>query len=91
MDKFGNINASEGCDRCAFCGSKYWENDNCATCGLSFERSYLRIAAQRAMCLIEIRRNVMWTTLCHDLGIEAVHGLDLADTMNKYRKMGVIE
>jgi hypothetical protein len=33
-DKHGNLDAVEGCDRCA-CGSKYWENDECVDCGTS--------------------------------------------------------
>lgn len=32
MDKFGNIIAIEGCDRC-WCGCKYWEDDACIDCG----------------------------------------------------------
>lgn len=91
MDQFGNINAGEGCDRCHRCGTKYWEFDACAACGLLWEISEVRKVADVSRYMLEVSLNVMLTSLCHTLGMEAVHSLDLVDTTNKYRAMGVIQ
>jgi len=32
-DSLGNRERVEGCDLCAQCGCKYWENDVCVDCG----------------------------------------------------------
>lgn len=45
MDNLGNINASEGVDRCE-CGCKYWENDRCVDCGTGVEIVWLRRKAR---------------------------------------------
>ena len=45
MDKHGNINAAEGCDRCV-CGCKYWENDKCIDCGRMVEVAKNEIRAR---------------------------------------------
>lgn len=39
-DQHGNISAHEGLDRC-FCGAKYWENDQCVSCGASIQRVWI--------------------------------------------------
>lgn len=36
VDKFGNAEAREGCDRC-YCGCKFWEDDACIDCGTTIE------------------------------------------------------
>jgi len=36
MDKYFNLTAREGVDRC-FCGCKYWEYDYCVNCATHIE------------------------------------------------------
>ena len=37
-DEHGNVIAREGIDRCE-CGSKYWENDKCHSCGADISKA----------------------------------------------------
>jgi hypothetical protein len=91
MDGFGNINAREGCDRCA-CGCKYWEDDKCVSCGMLWEVRQIQMQADIARYMNEVKLNVMLTTWESQMGFtESAHSLDLVTTTNKYRMMGVIQ
>jgi hypothetical protein len=90
MDGFGNINAREGCDRCA-CGCKYWEDDYCVSCGISVERMLIQRMGAEARFMNEIKLNVLLTTWEAGMGMESVHTLDTVTTTDKYRMMGVIQ
>lgn len=92
MDKHGNINAAEGCDRCV-CGCKYWENDKCVDCGTLIEIAKIHDLADRVRLGNEIKLNVMFTTMTHyDLPwLTDAPITDLVDIMSKYREAGVIQ
>ena len=90
MDTLGNINAEEGVTRCV-CGCKYWENDHCASCGISVELSQIRGMGQVLQYAQEIWLNVQLTGLCARLGFDRpVHNLDVVTTTEKYRAKGWI-
>ena len=92
MDKHGNINATEGVDRCV-CGCKYWENDKCIDCGTLIEIVKIRRQANALRYMNEVKLNVMFTTMVHyDLPwLRDAPITDLVDITAIHRALGHIE